>query len=50
MVKALKTQSMLALLGGAAVFAAFLAQISSNACAVWAWEQPKMPKSLLKKD
>jgi len=38
------------LLGILALFAACIAQLSSNSCVAWSFEQPKMPESLRKYD
>lgn len=54
MTRALKTltkDNLLAvLLGGVALFAVYIAQVSSNSCAAWSLEQPKIPESLIKVD
>jgi cyclic lactone autoinducer peptide len=49
--KALSFKNLLVLaLGTIAVFATFIAQTSANACMAWCFEQPKLPKSLIKVD
>jgi cyclic lactone autoinducer peptide len=51
MTKTLKRENlMVLLLGGIALIATYIAQASSYACFIWTWEQPKLPKSLVKKD
>ena len=37
-------------LGLLSTAALLIAQTSSSTCAMWAYEQPKMPKSLIKND
>lgn len=38
------------ILGGVALFGILIAQTSANACIAWFYEQPKIPKSLIKND
>ena len=38
------------LLGILALFAVYIAQLSSNSCVAWTFEQPKIPQSLIKSD
>lgn len=51
MSKALSRERIVAfILVAVAIFATFIAQTSANACIAWSFEQPKLPKSLLKVD
>ncbi|NLD50374.1 MAG: cyclic lactone autoinducer peptide [Clostridiaceae bacterium] len=51
MIKALSRKNLLPfILGAIAMFSIFIAQTSANACIAWAFEQPKLPKSLIKVD
>lgn len=51
MIKTLSRKNLLPfVLGALAMFATFIAQTSANACIAWSFEQPKLPKSLIKVD